>query len=62
MFYIPFDREFHGEQEYMFPEVFTSFLPFEKLKKLDEYDKLNFPLFFSKLQFSNFSINSDYSH
>ena len=62
MFYIPFDREFHGEQEYMFLDVFRSFLPFDKLKILDECDKFNFPLFFSKFQFSNLSVNSDYSH
>ena len=36
--------------------------PFEKFKKLDRFDKFNLPPFFSKFQFSNFPVNSDYSH
>jgi hypothetical protein len=50
-FYMSFDRKFQGEQEYMFPEFFQGFLPFEKSKKLKGVKQLDFSPFFIKLCF-----------
>ncbi len=51
---MPSDREFQGEQEYVFPESFQGFLQFEKSKKLKGCKTTRFFAFFYKIEFSSF--------
>jgi hypothetical protein len=62
MFHTSFDREFDGEQEYMFYKPFRGSLPFKKSKNLEGYEKVNFSPILYKVEFSKFHANLDHSN
>jgi hypothetical protein len=62
MFHTSFDREFDGEQEYVFSEFFRGSLVFEKSKNLEGCEKVNFSPILYKVEFFKFHANLDHSN